>query len=74
MCDTCNRLRINAQGILRTCLYSQDGINIKELLKTNTSEAELIQFISDAVKAKPKDGFEAEKNNSHFLSMTKLGG
>ena len=47
-CSTCNRLRLTADGILKPCLFSDKGYNVREL--------GIQQAIEMAIKNKPACG------------------
>ncbi len=53
-CATCNRLRLTADGKLRSCLLNEDEIDLKKALRENCSDAELERYIREAVLLKPK--------------------
>lgn len=53
-CDACSRLRLTCDGKIRLCLFSKDEYSVKELLRSNASDWELIEAIRDAVKMKPR--------------------
>jgi len=48
-CADCNRVRITAEGKLRTCLFSLHETDLREPLRAGASDAELEQTIRDAV-------------------------
>ncbi len=48
-CGDCNRIRLTADGKLRTCLFSLNETDLREPLRTGASDAELEQLIRDAV-------------------------
>ncbi|HEX6459243.1 MAG TPA: GTP 3',8-cyclase MoaA [Thermoleophilaceae bacterium] len=48
-CADCNRVRITAEGKLRTCLFSLHETDLREPLRAGASEAELEKIIRDAV-------------------------
>ncbi len=48
-CADCNRVRITAEGKLRTCLFSLHETDLREPLRSGASEAELEKIIRDAV-------------------------
>ena len=77
-CGTCNRIRVTAQGTLKTCLYDDGVLNIKDLLRSGVSEEELKQKLVNAFNHREKDGFEAEgKRKDHqpaHESMSTIGG
>ncbi|KUY26392.1 cyclic pyranopterin phosphate synthase MoaA [Elizabethkingia ursingii] len=77
-CGDCNRIRITPTGELRTCLYEEKGINLKEALRAGKTDQELKDIIINSIQHKPKDGWEAEKLNHSFSqvhqSMATIGG
>ena len=48
-CDHCNRIRITADGHLRTCLFSLHEHDLKGLLRSGATDEELADFIIAAV-------------------------
>jgi cyclic pyranopterin phosphate synthase len=48
-CDHCNRIRITADGQLRTCLFSFHEHNLKGLLRAGATDEEIAGFILAAV-------------------------
>ncbi|MBY0432733.1 MAG: GTP 3',8-cyclase MoaA [Cyclobacteriaceae bacterium] len=76
-CGTCNRIRITAQGELKTCLYDNGVLNIKDLLRSGISDNNLKVELLKAFDNRPKDGFEAEKKRMNVPvheSMSTIGG
>jgi cyclic pyranopterin phosphate synthase len=76
-CGSCNRIRVTAQGVLKTCLYDDGVLNIKTLFRNGASDAEVIQELKNTFKYRAKDGFEAEaKRVLHpaIESMSTIGG
>lgn len=77
-CGTCNRIRVTAQGTLKTCLYDNGVLNIKHLLRAGIPDEEIKSKLLQAFGARHKDGFEAEANrNDHqpaHESMSTIGG
>ncbi len=41
-CGRCNRLRLSASGILRTCLYADSGLNLIEMIHAGRTDAEIL--------------------------------
>jgi len=78
LCGMCNRIRLTPEGQLLTCLYADQGINLRDLIRDGFTNEQLITTIKEEVKHKAKDGFEAESNrvsdSSVFQSMTTIGG
>jgi len=52
-CHRCNRLRLTADGHLRSCLFSDGEISLKEALRKGCSDGVLEELILRAVNAKP---------------------
>ncbi|MBX2945972.1 MAG: GTP 3',8-cyclase MoaA [Cyclobacteriaceae bacterium] len=77
-CGTCNRIRLTAQGTLKTCLYDDGVLNIRDLIRTGCSDEELKNQLLNAFAHRPKDGFEAEGRRSKHKpvseSMSTIGG
>jgi cyclic pyranopterin phosphate synthase len=51
-CDSCNRVRVTAEGRLRVCLFSLDETDLREPMRSGASDADLVALISEAVGAK----------------------
>lgn len=77
-CGSCNRIRITPAGELKTCLYDDGVLNIKDLLRQGLSDDELKRIVLLALDHRPKDGFEAEQKrkekNPVHESMATIGG
>jgi GTP 3',8-cyclase len=48
-CADCNRIRLTADGKLRTCLFSVHETDLREPLRAGASDAEIAETIRDAV-------------------------
>jgi GTP 3',8-cyclase len=74
-CDSCNRIRITADGQLRTCLFSQAEHDLKGLLRSGATDEELTDFIVAAVWKKERGH---QINEPGFVkpsrSMSAIGG
>ncbi|MCY0866219.1 MAG: GTP 3',8-cyclase MoaA [Aquificaceae bacterium] len=44
-CGDCNRLRLTADGKVLTCLFAQDGYDVKSLIRSGATEEEIREFI-----------------------------
>ena len=77
-CGSCNRIRITPVGELKTCLYDDGVLNIKDLIRKGLSDDDLKTTLLEALAHRPKDGFEAEKKrkakNPVHESMATIGG
>ncbi|PKG55146.1 GTP 3',8-cyclase MoaA [Shewanella sp. Choline-02u-19] len=57
-CASCNRLRVSAKGKLHLCLFTENGVDLRDLLQTQDQQAELIERLH---------GQLAQKKETHFL-------
>lgn len=76
-CDTCNRVRLTAEGFLKTCLQFDCGVHLGTLLKEHASDEELWKAMEAAIYAKPKSHhFEERTENADDESraMSQIGG
>jgi cyclic pyranopterin phosphate synthase len=77
-CGTCNRIRITPQGVLKTCLYDNGVLNIKDLIRSGLNDGDITGTLVAAIQHRSKDGWEAEKmRNEHMPvheSMATIGG
>jgi cyclic pyranopterin phosphate synthase len=51
-CGQCSRIRITADGKLRTCLFSLNEHDIRHLLRNGASDAAIATFIKEVVRQK----------------------
>jgi cyclic pyranopterin phosphate synthase len=51
-CGHCSRIRLTADGMIRTCLFSTVEHNIKQLMRSGAANEELIEFIVATVEKK----------------------
>ncbi len=74
-CGTCNRLRLTADGSVRNCLFSDDELSVRDVLRAGGSDDEVAAVLRRAVWGKlPGHGI----NDPGFLrpsrSMSMIGG
>jgi cyclic pyranopterin phosphate synthase len=74
-CASCNRLRLLADGHLRTCLAHEDTPSLRDLVRAGVSDDALEEAIRAIVRGKPA-GHEAETDGGRFFEgvMTGIGG
>ncbi|XP_066474747.1 molybdenum cofactor biosynthesis protein 1 isoform X2 [Tiliqua scincoides] len=53
-CGSCNRLRITADGNLKVCLFGNSEVSLRDHLRSNATQEELVQVIGAAVGRKKK--------------------
>jgi cyclic pyranopterin phosphate synthase len=59
-CSTCTRARLTADGKLVTCLFAQQGYDLKKLIRNGATDAELLEVIS-AMWLKRTDRYSEER-------------
>jgi len=74
-CESCNRLRLTAEGRLRLCLFSDEEVDVKRALRQRLNTEELALFFRRAILKKPK-GLKFSNNEilSCTRSMSSIGG
>ena len=74
-CGDCNRIRITAEGELRTCLFSMTETDLREPLRSGATDNELEEIIRDAVWRKE---LKHHVNDPGFVqparTMSRIGG
>ena len=69
-CGSCNRIRLTSEGLLRPCLGSDVGIDLRKPMREGASDEELARIIHDGIMYKPA-GHCFETTDS---LMSKIGG
>lgn len=76
-CNTCNRLRLTANGFIRACLLRDNEVSLKDALRNNMDDAALHDLISGVISAKPMQ-HEIVRDENHLRKcakeMSSLGG
>ncbi len=74
-CSSCDRIRLTADGQLRTCLFSRREWDLKQPLRDGATDADLIELIRFAVRHKE---LKHRINDPGFVrasrSMSQIGG
>jgi cyclic pyranopterin phosphate synthase len=74
-CGDCNRIRLTAEGELRTCLFSMHETDLRGPLRDGATDAELEQIVRDAVWRKE---LKHHVNDPGFVqparTMSRIGG
>ena len=69
-CGSCNRIRLTSEGLLRPCLGSEMGTDLRKPMRDDASDKELASLIREAIMNKPAGHcFEATDS-----LMSKIGG
>lgn len=74
-CGACSRIRLTADGQIRTCLFSTQEHNLRDVLRSNSSRGEIVEFIQAVVMKKEARHLINEENFSPASrSMSFIGG
>ena len=74
-CGSCNRLRLTADGNIRSCLFSNIEMDIKTILRHGASKMELIEYFKSAAKHKPRRHYLNKNSRSRTgRGMYAIGG
>lgn len=58
-CGTCNRIRVTPKGVLKTCLYDQGVLQLRDLMRSGLDDEALQVHLLDAFAHRPANGWEA---------------
>ena len=74
-CSSCDRIRVTADGQLRTCLFSRREWDVKAVLRDGSSDSQIADFLRFAVRHKE---LKHRVNEAGFVrasrSMSQIGG
>ena len=70
-CDTCNRVRLTADGRLRTCLFGDHEVNLRDVYRAGEDVAPL--FIS-ALADKPREHALLQMRVGGLRALSEVGG
>ena len=76
-CDKCNRVRLTADGHLKTCLQFEAGTDLKPCLRGGCTDNELEAELLKGIANKPKSHRFDEKDyfdNREIRNMSQIGG
>jgi cyclic pyranopterin phosphate synthase len=73
-CDTCNRMRLTADGKLHLCLLNDDEIDIKAALRGGGDDEAIKRVLLRAVRAKPTGHRLNEGVSTEQRGMFQIGG
>lgn len=71
ICVRCNRLRLTAEGKLRSCLFSDKEVDLKKLLREGASQEKISEIIIKTIHLKPQGMSEYAKP---LRPMSTIGG
>ncbi len=73
-CDTCNRVRLTADGKLRPCLHSTKELDFRQALRGEMTDEEIADLFAEAVWQKPAEHHMNEEAWQGQRIMSQIGG
>ena len=74
-CETCNKIRLTSDGVIKRCLNTKGNINIKEYLDKNIGKDEIKEILKQEIFNKPeKHLFGKENEAEEMKNMNAIGG
>lgn len=74
-CGTCNRLRLTADGSLKTCLFYRPEVSLRDEMRSGASDERLKEIILISLQQKPEAHPSVEElAHSENRSMVEIGG
>lgn len=73
-CESCNRVRLTADGNLRLCLLRPDEVNLRDMMRDGATDEEMLQRVRSGVWRKPWGHRVAEGERNTIRGMSQIGG
>ncbi len=74
-CGACSRIRLTADGQIRTCLFSTVEHSLRDVVRTGASRGEIVEFIESVVlKKEPRHYINEPQFVAPSRSMSFIGG
>lgn len=65
-CGDCNRLRLTADGMFRTCLFGNDSVNLRDMLRNGSS----LESIENAIRNALSEKWEAHAAPTELIQIS----
>ena len=74
-CADCNRVRLTSTGQLKPCLSFDSTADLRALLRSGCTDAELTKALHDAIYSKPRaHSFDRREKITERRIMSQIGG
>ncbi|MGC9461157.1 GTP 3',8-cyclase MoaA [Vibrio genomosp. F10] len=73
-CDSCNRLRVSSVGKLHMCLFGDHGVELRDLLESDSQKQGLISRISEQLQNKSQSHYLHDGNSGITPHLASIGG
>ncbi|MEK5067371.1 GTP 3',8-cyclase MoaA [Sporosarcina sp. FSL K6-1508] len=71
-CSTCTRSRLSSDGKLYTCLFATEGFDLRELIRSGMTDAELLDVITGVWRGRG-DRYSDERTEQTAKNRKKIG-
>lgn len=71
-CDSCNRIRMTSDGSIKQCLFHEEGISLKDLIRKKKSKEEIIAELRATIENK-RDEYDLDEQSESKV-MGQIGG
>lgn len=73
-CASCNRLRVSALGKLHLCLFGEEGIDLRDLLQSDSHQLQLEARLKSALQGKREHHYLHIGNSGIRNNLASIGG
>jgi GTP 3',8-cyclase len=74
-CESCNRVRLTADGRLRLCLFAREEIDLRTPLRQGATEEEIVGIFQRAILSKPqRHNLSVGQSNCTVKALSEIGG
>lgn len=75
-CPGCNRVRLTSDGFLKLCLFCDDGVSLRDMLRDGGSDLEIEKTLVRAILQKPERYQQSSGAgmDAHIKNMSRIGG
>ena len=74
-CGTCNRVRLSADGRLRLCLFGDNQLDLRTLLRAGATQDEIATQLRRAMLVKPeRHHLKMGEAQSALAAFSQIGG
>jgi cyclic pyranopterin phosphate synthase len=74
-CGACSRIRLTADGQIRTCLFSTVEYSLRDVVRSGATRGEIVEFIESVVyKKEPRHFINDPEFVAPSRSMSFIGG
>lgn len=75
-CDTCNRIRLGADGKIKHCLFSESYVDFRDPIRNGCDDSEIEKLLLGVMETKPEaHNIDINADSRKYLhSMTQIGG